>query len=62
MNSIIDRITGLRGFVQLIKMIFIYPRNIGRTGRAGKTGRAITFFTEEDVTHLRRYVAFSLSD
>ncbi|KAL8613810.1 hypothetical protein ACOMHN_029667 [Nucella lapillus] len=30
-----------------------YIHRIGRTGRAGVPGRAITFFTEEDVTHLR---------
>ncbi|XP_076464904.1 putative ATP-dependent RNA helicase DDX52 [Babylonia areolata] len=30
-----------------------YIHRIGRTGRAGVPGRAITFFTEQDVTHLR---------
>lgn len=27
---------------------------IGRTGRAGHKGKAITFFTEQDTTNLRR--------
>ena len=26
----------------------------GRTGRAGRPGKAITFFTEDDATNLRR--------
>ena len=28
-----------------------YVHRIGRTGRAGKTGQAITFFTVEDKSH-----------
>jgi len=28
-----------------------YVHRIGRTGRAGKTGRAITLFTEHDKSH-----------
>lgn len=30
-----------------------YIHRIGRTGRAGQTGKAITFFTNDDVEHLR---------
>jgi len=30
-----------------------YIHRIGRTGRAGMTGKAVTFFTEEDVEQLR---------
>lgn len=32
-----------------------YVHRIGRTGRAGHKGKAITFFTESDTTNLRRY-------
>ena len=28
----------------------------GRTGRAGRPGKAITFYTEDDIMNLRRYV------
>lgn len=35
-----------------------YVHRIGRTGRAGHKGKAITFFTEEDTTNLRRYKIF----
>jgi len=28
----------------------------GRTGRAGRPGKAITFYTEDDIVNLRRYV------
>lgn len=31
---------------------------IGRTGRAGHKGKAITFFTEQDTTNLRRLVKY----
>lgn len=27
---------------------------IGRTGRAGETGKAITYFTTDDINNLRR--------
>ena len=27
----------------------------GRTGRAGRPGKAVTFYTEEDIVNLRRY-------
>jgi superfamily II DNA/RNA helicase len=30
--------------------------DLGRTGRAGRPGKAITFFTEEDSVNLRRFV------
>ena len=30
-----------------------YIHRIGRTGRAGKRGTAVTFFTEEDMPRLR---------
>jgi hypothetical protein len=33
---------------------------LGRTGRAGRTGKAVTFFTEDDVVNLRRYVSMIL--
>lgn len=36
-----------------------YVHRIGRTGRAGATGTAITFFTEEDKTHSGGYVTHS---
>ena len=29
----------------------------GRTGRAGRPGKAVTFYTEEDIVNLRRYAA-----
>lgn len=32
-----------------------YVHRIGRTGRAGETGKAITFFTEHDKAHSGRY-------
>jgi ATP-dependent RNA helicase DBP3 len=32
---------------------------IGRTGRAGKTGQAITLFTEQDKAHSGEYVQFA---
>ena len=28
----------------------------GRTGRAGRPGKAITFYAEDDIVNLRRYV------
>lgn len=28
---------------------------LGRTGRAGRRGKAITFYTDEDTPYLRRY-------
>ena len=31
-----------------------YIHRVGRTGRAGRPGRAVTFFTEGDITNLRR--------
>ena len=31
--------------------------SIGRTGRAGRPGKAVTFYTEEDIVNLRRYAA-----
>ena len=31
-----------------------YVHRIGRTGRAGRKGAAVTFFTEDDVGQLRR--------
>ncbi|XP_043248866.1 probable ATP-dependent RNA helicase DDX52 isoform X2 [Colletes gigas] len=34
-----------------------YVHRIGRTGRAGHRGKAITFFTEEDTTNLRSIAA-----
>ncbi|GAA95976.1 uncharacterized protein L969DRAFT_26056 [Mixia osmundae IAM 14324] len=33
-----------------------YIHRIGRTGRGGKEGKAITFFTQEDAVHLRSIV------
>jgi hypothetical protein len=33
-----------------------YVHRIGRTGRAGKTGEAITFFTVQDKAHSGSYV------
>ncbi|CDS00299.1 probable ROK1-ATP-dependent RNA helicase [Sporisorium scitamineum] len=33
-----------------------YIHRIGRTGRAGKQGRAITYFTKEDAAHLKTVV------
>ena len=30
-----------------------YIHRIGRTGRGGRTGDAITFFTESDIPHMR---------
>jgi ATP-dependent RNA helicase DBP3 len=33
-----------------------YVHRIGRTGRAGKTGEAITFFTQQDKAHSGAYV------
>ena len=30
-----------------------YIHRIGRTGRAGQSGRAVTFFTEKDISNLR---------
>ena len=30
-----------------------YIHRIGRTGRAGRLGEAVTFFTENDIAHLR---------
>lgn len=33
-----------------------YIHRIGRTGRAGCTGRAVTFFTENDAPKLREIV------
>ena len=33
---------------------------LGRTGRAGRMGKAVTFFTEDDVVNLRRYVRFAI--
>ena len=31
----------------------------GRTGRAGRPGKAITFYTVDDIVNLRRYVGIS---
>lgn len=33
-----------------------YIHRIGRTGRAGQRGKAITFYTQNDVVNLRRFV------
>lgn len=30
-----------------------YIHRIGRTGRGGRTGHAVTFFTEDDMAYLR---------
>ena len=32
----------------------LYRRSVGRTGRAGRTSKAVTFFTEADSVYLRR--------
>jgi ATP-dependent RNA helicase DDX52/ROK1 len=32
-----------------------YIHSVGRTGRAGKLGKSVTFFTEDDSENLRRY-------
>jgi hypothetical protein len=31
-----------------------YCLSLGRTGRAGRPGKAVTFFTEDDTVNLRR--------
>lgn len=31
-----------------------YIHRIGRTGRAGRIGKAVTFFTDDDLIYLRR--------
>ena len=35
-------------------------KRLGRTGRAGQTGEAVTFFTEADLVNLRRYTTFAV--
>ena len=35
-----------------------YIHRIGRTGRAGRDGEAVTFFSRDDVTYLKRYIIF----
>lgn len=30
-----------------------YIHRIGRSGRAGNLGKAVTFFTDDDMTHVR---------
>jgi ATP-dependent RNA helicase DBP3 len=42
--------------VQFPLTIEDYVHRIGRTGRAGKTGEAITFFTQQDKAHSGAYV------
>lgn len=36
-----------------------YIHRIGRTGRAGRIGKAVTYFTRDDVTYLRKYVTLT---
>ena len=36
----------------MIKFLEVFPF-IGRTGRAGREGQAVTFFTEDDMVNLR---------
>jgi ATP-dependent RNA helicase DDX52/ROK1 len=57
--SYIHRIGSSHSLTFLCSVLTMLSVSVGRTGRAGKEGRAVTFFTKADAGHLKTCV-FSL--
>jgi len=55
-SSTISYIHRIGEYLTMRPVVAIVCLYIGRTGRAGRRGRAITFYTEDDIVNLRRCV------